>query len=167
MGHEFARGHPTTFRRGWVPLRTSARSSSIETRCRAAPRLYCRSEGNDQLQSLGDLTRVRDCARPNAIGQPSKELGERTKRQAIKSKRLTTLLPELSSWIIWSRVNPACSPATANFLIALSCNWFSICPPTFQRGSHAGRDKSVIAITGSWESTHNSRAFRFFTPAGA
>jgi hypothetical protein len=88
--------------------------------------LYCRTEGSDQLQSCATSRECRT-ARPKPIERLSNELCE-PRRKAIKSKRVTTLIPELSSWIIWSRVNPACSPAMANFLIALTLNWLSRAP---------------------------------------
>jgi len=41
-------------------------------------------------------------------------------------------MPELSSWIIWSRLNRACSQVMANFLIALTCKWLAVFPPFFR-----------------------------------
>jgi len=51
-------------------------------------------------------------------------------------------MPELSSWIIWSMVNPACSPAMANFLIALTCNWLAMFPP-FVTEDHTVVEKNL------------------------
>jgi|SRR5579862_8086098 len=51
-----------------------------------------------------------------------------SKRQAIRSRRVSTLSPALSRSIICSRVNPACCPAMASFLIAVTKAALAISP---------------------------------------
>jgi hypothetical protein len=55
-----------------------------------------------------------------------------SRRQEIRSNNVSTLKPWSRSSIICSRLNPACSPAMANFPIAATKEGFSILlPPNF------------------------------------
>jgi hypothetical protein len=67
------------------------------------------------------------------------------KRQAISLMRVSTLRPASRSWIMCSRLSPACSPAAASLLIAatrdavcMGCAW----PPTDFREDGTGAEVS-------------------------
>ena len=73
-----------------------------------------------------------------------------SRRQEIKSKSVSTLKPSLRSSIIFSTLNPACSPAMANLPIALSNVDVAISSSPGELSSrewHGFRRESVILIT--------------------
>lgn len=56
-------------------------------------------------------------------------VGSRSRRQEISSSSVSTLTPVFSMSIICSRLNPACSPAMASLLTALTKAEFAIVFP--------------------------------------